>query len=181
MHNDGIAEWILRLVMPADRATSTVGDLIEQPQHGMFAFWTAIARIFASSIWSDFRSAPSKIIRLAFQGCLLEILGSAAMSLMAAGTGVVTRTVPWDYLLLNQWFQPTGSPGVMMLVGFWVARRAPGRELTACLALFAIDSFVARRLHSSIGAWQPVWLSAGNCLVMVLTSAVIERKRHLHA
>jgi hypothetical protein len=58
MRRDQFAEALLSLVVPADRAASTVGDLMEEAgARGSLWFWQSVARLALSLLARDLRAA----------------------------------------------------------------------------------------------------------------------------
>jgi hypothetical protein len=66
-----IADCILELSMTRDRAASVAGDLREA-ERGAFWFWCNVFATIIASVWSDFLSAPWRLIRL---GLLMTVFG----------------------------------------------------------------------------------------------------------
>jgi hypothetical protein len=200
MRKDAIAESILRLVTTRERAASTVGDFMER--RGV-PFWWSVLRTATALTWQGMTAEPGQIWGLAFRGFLMSwaIIGISLLGwivvvsacaivyrllgLPAHGLGIGTAnmgfpslclTVAWVVVLLLGQFQ----------TGRWVARRAPGRELSACVAtilsILAFDSCI--NIVTAVATHQnPVLvLVAGGAAVVIFQSpcflgAIVVRRR----
>ena len=59
MHRGRLAEELLSLVAPADRAASTIGDLLEEVDaRGRLWFWQSVARLVLALLARDLLAAP---------------------------------------------------------------------------------------------------------------------------
>ena len=130
MRNAHLAEWILSLVTPPERASATVGDLLEDRAHaGALRFWSAVLVTTLSLLWQDVAASPLRMARLAALGLLLQWLLSVGEAIGFWLFYAVFR---------NNW--PTlVATGVLVLlaqfqVGRVLAKRSPGRELAPCVA-----------------------------------------------
>lgn len=147
-----IAEWILSLVLPPDRAASTVGDWMEDAaERGSLWFWSCIFRTVAAHIWNDFAESPGFMIGLAFRGWLYSlwlIMGTyfgffVAICILvpvALFAGFLAQAVYWQPSwghvpkIIGPAFTLAWLGWCQFQTGRWIARRAPGRELAACIA-----------------------------------------------
>ena len=90
MRNPRLAEWILSLVTAPERASATVGDLLEDRVHaGALRFWSAVLITAGSLLWRDVIADPKRIAGLAVYGVFLELL----LSFVAAVVLVVLYAV----------------------------------------------------------------------------------------
>jgi len=148
MRKDRIAEWLLESVTTRERAGSTVGDLRESAAtRGEAWFWLSVARTAASISWRGVAEDPRDMFGLAVRAWLVSL-------------GLTLLVLLIGLLLLGLWLGATavwnnysvgagaGGLGVaawlavvtalmslcQFQVGRWIARRAPGREMSACLA-----------------------------------------------
>ena len=157
MHKDRIAEWLLSQVTTRERAVSTVGDLTESAAtHGAGWFWSNVARTLASLLWRGFGDAPGPMMGLALRAWLLSLalLLAALLCLVVLGAffGLVYATLAsasgsglgafaGGGVLV--WVAKAVGLAVAVLcqfqVGRWLARRAPGREFSAWLALIMLQ------------------------------------------
>ncbi len=113
MPKETAAEWILTLVTTPDRATSTVGDLLEEGSgRGACWFWSSVLRTAASHVWRDLCSARGRMIRLAFSG----VLEWWAVS-WGLGTVVILEWVqnwPYPYGPNGMYIPPWGFYGLLI-------------------------------------------------------------------
>ena len=144
MRNIHIAEWILGLVTSRDRATSTVGDLVEEyGSRGVVRFWSGVVRIAGALIWGGATENPVRLTVVALIALSIDVIASV---LFAGLSGVLFFVIarngqhlPWNS---DWWTIAIDTPTVLMslCIGRMLARLAPGRELSACLVYGAIGS-----------------------------------------
>jgi len=141
-----IAEWILELVTTRERAASLAGDLVEDgPGHGVFWFWATVVRAAGTMLWREFASDWKRMLRLGAAGLIVEYLGMLILLLlvspilglmgMAYGSGMIPK-------LISGAFGLSAMVVSQFAVGWWMARRTPGRELVPCAALIGLDSLL---------------------------------------
>jgi hypothetical protein len=149
MRNARLAEWILSLVTTPERASATVGDLLED-RRGVLRFWGALLSAAVALLWRDVLADPGRMIRLALYGVFLELVLSLAM---AAVVGILYGFVALVTLVISPgthlpWGPDTPTAvatlGVIasyvftlaaqFQVGRVLAKRSPGRELAPCIA-----------------------------------------------
>jgi hypothetical protein len=130
MRNARLAEGILSLVTTPERASATVGDLLEdRAAAGALRFWSAVVITTLSLLWQDVAASPLRMVRLAALGLLLQWLMSVGIAIgYWLFYAVFTHT--WPTLV---------ATGVLMLlaqfeVGRVLAKRSPGRELAPSVA-----------------------------------------------
>jgi len=140
MRKDRVAEWILQLVCARERAESTVGDLVETAAtRGEVWFWASVWRTAASLFWQGLTSDPREILRLAFRGFLLNLSLLAVFFLGFAAPGTTMHRILSFFSFIVSYI-------CHLEVGCWVARRAPGRELQACMATIFLPMAVGTYL-----------------------------------
>jgi hypothetical protein len=155
MRKARLAELILSLVTSRERASSTAGDLMEEvPARGIFWFWSSVCRTVLSLLWSDFAAEPMYLAGLAFRGFLVStallmalmiciVICSAVFGVIVGAMGL-TRDV--SALTPFRWaFELAGALvtlATQFQVGRWIARRARGREMAACVAFLIVDMAV---------------------------------------
>ncbi|HTM18458.1 MAG TPA: hypothetical protein VL135_16215 [Terracidiphilus sp.] len=146
-----LAEWILSLTLAPDRATTTVGDLIEDAStRGVLWFWSSVLRTTLSHLLRDLGAYPLRIARLALWGLLMEgVLGILhILPVIAVWQWILdhwgpivdnqTTEVPqWGASILSIVF---GVVIIPFLVGWMVADRSGGRELAAAFALNVVGA-----------------------------------------
>jgi hypothetical protein len=139
MRRDTIAEWILATVTEPERAATIVGDLLEAPATREGArFWFPVLRSAGSLLWGGFAAGPRRMLSLAGQAWLLLSTQLLAVTLLAGATAGHLGAWFWIYKPLTA----AASLGIAYRIGRWTARRAPGRELSACLALTALSAAI---------------------------------------
>jgi hypothetical protein len=137
MRNISTAEWILGLVTSRDRAATTVGDLVEDAPGSVLRFWAAVLRIAGAHLWRGVIEDPARMIRVAILGLAVDV---GASLLFAGLSGVVFFVESWNGLpvRVNSMWRTIGLEAPTLLLAMWIGRRlarwAPGRELSACLA-----------------------------------------------
>lgn len=191
MHSTHIAEWILGLVTNRDRAVSTVGDLVEEASsRGVVWFWSGILRIAASLLWRGVAENPLRLAGVAFIGLAVDVLVSL---LVAALSGLVFFFVAWSghQVQGNPVWLTIGLDAPTLLVSLWIgrilARWAPGRELSACLAygilgsLFSLVMMFVAPSGLGVSALIGAFLSDLLQRTPVLAGAVWGRHRTLAA
>ena len=100
MRRDRIAEVLLALVGPADRAASAVGDLTEQaPGRGGLWFWRAFSRLWVAMLGRDLMTAPLTMAVSCAAAWFVYMLGSVAFGVAL----YVLVTLAWGmaHLLAN--------------------------------------------------------------------------------
>lgn len=160
MHSAHFAEWILSLVTTPERASSTVGDLLEDVQaRGWSWFWLCVVRTAASSLWQVFARAPVSLMGQAILGwchymvaSLLLFFAAAIVAPVAWGlfyffahhtglellTNLVKFRIDWPDLPdgVMYWIE---AAVVLMVSPFWVGRSMPrslpGREIVTWLLM----------------------------------------------
>jgi hypothetical protein len=100
MRKHRLAEALLSLVGPPDRAASAVGDLIEQESgRGRLWFWRTVMRLWLSLLGRDLRTAPLVMAVSCVAGWFFYMFLSAVL----AFAGYVAVTLLWGiaYVLSN--------------------------------------------------------------------------------
>jgi hypothetical protein len=193
MRKDRIAEWLLAQVTSRERAVSTVGDLEEgAARRGAAWFWSNVLRTAGSLLWRGIADAPGPMLGLAFRAWLVSmalyavfLLGIIVLSavyglaygmLASSGTGSVNAAgaVPTGL------FKALGFGAAALCqfqVGRWIARRAPGREMSACLALIVIQwiPLTVIGLAVFLATRNPVWLPELNPNILLLDLPLLVR------
>jgi hypothetical protein len=172
MHNSHIAEWILTFVTSRERASSTVGDLTEQASaRGSVWFWSSVLRTAASFLWRGVVESNARAARVALLGLAVYI---GIDMIYAFFSGVVFFLAP-NSMSWKVWFAARLLVS-SLLIGRLLARRAPGRELAACVAFGVIISIydVTPMLGNNGG------FSALECILIVSVATAWGRyRRHL--
>jgi hypothetical protein len=184
MRNAQVAEWILSLVTSPERATSTVGDLMENaPNHGRF--WLGVLRTAVSLQWSDVAINPGRMARLAGGAFLVGMVLIFVCILAIIPLAMALR--PGDPNVWASWaFNIPSVLAVMILVPFqqgrWLARHSPGQELAPCLAVAmltaAVDAVAAG--FGGVTVFQIVLTIALPSIPMFAGAVWVRRKRLSH-
>jgi len=154
MRSEAAAEVLLSLVVAPEIAESMVGDLAEAaPAPGKLLFWWSVLRTAAFRIGRDLCDAPLRMLQLAFCGTFYSLLLSGVVALafsllsnaaMAFGGGVRTYRADGG---LSMVAPPGWVMGIAIialvtvvpfLVGWLLANRSRGCEMTALLAYFLL-------------------------------------------
>jgi hypothetical protein len=154
MRNARLAEWILSLVTTPERASATVGDLLEDRIHAAaLRFWGAVLFAALSQLWRDVVAHPKRMAVLAVYGVFLELLLSfvaaaavlvvlsAVIALVASGvnpgtqlTVTVGPSMPLGVVTAGTIVGWALGLVAQFQVGRVLAKRSPGRELAPCVA-----------------------------------------------
>jgi hypothetical protein len=156
MRKGALAEWILSLTIPRDRAASTAGDLMEDAStRGALWFWSSVLRTAASRVLEDLCASPLLLLALALWGWLAMwilaiLIGIPALEVWQQILDSQRQTLPphWAYKAIDI------GAGVIIapfLISRMVARSSAGRELSSAFAL---------NLQSAVIHLVPVYLSA---------------------
>ena len=92
MRSDRVAELLLSMVAPPDRAASTVGDLVEEGVgRGGSWFWWSVARVASTLLGRDLVSFSVRMAASAAVGWFLYM----GISIVFALVGYVALTLAW--------------------------------------------------------------------------------------
>lgn len=92
MRSDRVAELLLSMVAPPDRAASTVGDLVEEGVgRGASWFWWSVVRVASRLLGRDLVSFSAPMAASAAVGWFLYM----AISIVFALVGYVALTLAW--------------------------------------------------------------------------------------
>ena len=200
MHSAAIAEWILSLVAPPDRAASTVGDLVEEASsRGTIWFWSCVLRTAGSHLWHDLNVSPLWM----FGRGLWGVAASWVLSLLFMLLLSIWLQVDPDQFgqLVGTQRSPREDPMAVVaigavcsfLVGWEVGRRSAGRELPAALsvatlfaAIYGVNQYRSLMQVHQIGiTWSGMeqHAFATHCAqaLFVIAGAILFRRRHCTA
>jgi hypothetical protein len=152
MHNanlkERLAEWILALVTTPERASATVGDLLEMSS-GVVRFWASVLATAASIAWREAWAHPRQTTWLAVRGTLYSFLwifaGLFTVFVATFVLGYLAGLSPARIDSFSANWSKTiaflfGNVWIPFLVGRWIARKAPGREMPVCLATMILQT-----------------------------------------
>jgi len=149
MYRDRIAEFLLESVTTRERAATTLGDHRESAAtRGEVWFWSNVLGTTASLLWRTMVADKRRMLGLALRAWFLSLVVGAAVTI--AGIFIVGMVVGLDrpvhvgFTIASLVPVLFGSLAItQFLVGRWIAKRAPGRELPACLAIAILQSAVS--------------------------------------
>jgi hypothetical protein len=167
MRNDRLAEGLLSLVAPADRAASAVGDLMEDRRHaqGGFWFWRSVARIGLAMLGRDLIRSPLTAVAAAALAWFLYM----GLSALFALAGYVAVTLAWGLV----YFFSHHTGGELLVNALLIRIDFPPIPATATYAIQVAAFFVVSPYQLGRGSarhWRgreltlaiitlPVWLS----------------------
>ena len=166
MRNHRLAETLLLLVGPADRAASAIGDLIEEGrERGRFWFWRTVMRLWLWLLWRDLRTAP---LAMAVSGVAAWFV-YMALSLVFAFLGYVAVSLVWGIAYLFMHHTGFELLADVFLIRFdWPPIPAWATYAIQAVVLFAIAPFQIGR--SSTHFWRGHELSLAMVLMIVWTA-----------
>ena len=207
MRKADIAEWVLSLTTTPERASSTAGDLLEgATTRGTVWFWASLVRTTASLVWRSWTEAPLTIASVALRATLLQIgvligvlTATTAVSLIVVAVVLVFSRLKPELVIKPGpdalWIEIAvwGTVIVMaaigtFLIGKWIARRSPGRELPACIAYllaqrvlwFVIQTLIGSDYEEYSSPWI-AFLALGQLLEIAALFAGVHRVRSRRA
>jgi hypothetical protein len=81
MTHASLAELVLSLVSPGERARAAVGDLLERTESGSTVrLWTTILRMTGAQLFHDWRTSAARLTLEAFLLWLLVMVGTVILS-----------------------------------------------------------------------------------------------------
>jgi len=158
MRNARLAESILSLVTTPERASATIGDLLEDRRHASaLRFWGAVLFAALLLLWQDVAASPLRMAQLAALGVGLQLLLSVAVAVGFGLLFLLVRTLAGSLDMGPEWSRRLGVSLIMLLalirwafvlitkfqVGRVLAKQSPGRELAPCVATTLLGSTVA--------------------------------------
>jgi hypothetical protein len=166
MRRGRLAEVLLSLVGPADRAASAVGDLMEETnRRGTVWFWRSLMRLWLSMLGRDLLVAP---LTMALS-CVAAWFFYMLLSLVVAFAGYVAVTLAWG--LAYVFTHHTGLElltEVLRLRFDWPSIPAWATYVIQAAALFAIAPFQLGRASRRL--WRDHELSLAVVMLIVWTA-----------
>ncbi len=162
MRRERVADAILALVLPRERAASVAGDLIEEAGvRGQRWFWTSVARTALSCLWHDLVAAPVALIASAVLAWFVYM----GLSLVLVLIGMVLVMPVWGaaYFLTHH----TGLELLANLVGLridWPPLPFVALYSVQAIVVWVLAPFQMGRLAGR--SWRGHELSI--CLAMAL-------------
>ena len=166
MRSDRLAEAVLSMVAPAERAASAVGDLAEEVDaRGAFWFWRSVARLALALLARDLVSSALAISASAALGWFLYM----GISIVFASIGYVALTLAWgltDVLTHHTGFELLAD--VMRVRFDWPPIPTSATDALQAVVFFAVTPFCIGR--GSAAHWRgrelslviltlPIWLA----------------------
>jgi hypothetical protein len=150
MYRAKVAEWLLSLTTSPERAASTAGDLAqESATRGTFWFWRSLVGIAGSLVLREWATRPLRMTGLALAASLINtvlfVFSFAAIVVVIEIALGGTRLLGLDWnvdIYIASWWTKASVALSQILIGRWLARRSPGKELPACLAFVLLDTVV---------------------------------------
>jgi hypothetical protein len=166
MRSDRLAEAVLSMVAPAERAASAVGDLAEDADvRGAFWFWRSVARLALALLARDLVSSALAIGASAALGWFLYM----GISMVFASIGYVVLTLAWGLTHILTHHTGFELLADMMRVRFdWPPIPTSAAYALQAVVFFAVTPFCIGRGSAAI--WRgheltlvilalPIWLA----------------------
>jgi len=141
MRRADLAEAILSLTAPRERAASIAGDFLEDDL-GAFRFWFLVARTSTAQAWRQLGAAPKALVRIVKRGMIAEFGYLLAACILYAFLLVPLLSVLHDvfHTDLPDWGEASLQWSLLNLLapfwlGRWMARRYGGHAASGTLAL----------------------------------------------
>ncbi len=154
------AQWILAQVLPEENARAAIGDWLEDtPTRGDSWFWGCVFGTFVATVGRRLAENPLEMARLGSLGFARNFFIGFTLCAFLFFALLLTQPhvdirIAHSWLLINTETNPLRPPqfelrwGIEMaiwliyatrqfLTGRWLARRAPGREVAACVSVAA--------------------------------------------
>jgi hypothetical protein len=85
MNSARVAVWLLELVTSPERATTTVGDFVEEAaERGRFWFWRQVAGSFSGHVRGEFTSSPLRLLLSPIPTAVIYFLTGIAFGIAEA-------------------------------------------------------------------------------------------------
>jgi hypothetical protein len=173
MRKVDFAELLLGLSTTMDRAASIAGDLLEHSKtRPGYVFWLDVIRTSASQTWGQLADSPGSILSMALRtysfDLVATVLGWIGLSVLV--TMVRAFFYSGGLMAAGWWISLTLAVLIYIVipfvVGCWIGRRYPGREVATSFVLLAIN--IARNIIVAIVFWEIAHHMAGMHLVWSL-------------
>jgi len=127
-----VAEFVLLLVMPVERAAAVIGDFLEELEgRGGFWFWSSVLRIVTARVASDFVRRPFSVLAIGIAGCVRIIVPALVLVFIASsfahGRAWVLNCVVVIPML-----------GWYIRCGMWLGRYRPKLAAASCVAVILL-------------------------------------------
>jgi hypothetical protein len=185
MRETVLAEWILALTVPPDRAATTVGDLMEVARtRGPLWFWSSVVRTASRHFLQALCASPLRMFDLAVLGWLSEMfplgvpLGFAWLSALFLSVALRGATPT-----LAACAAVVGFVVIPFFAGRKTASRVPGQELPAAFAQSLLGTTIWILVLYLAAIHVPTSVIVMLCArsVFVMAGAIWFRSRMRHA
>jgi hypothetical protein len=178
MPNLRFAEFLLSLVMPAERAPAVAGDLAESAS-GSFGLWLAVLRTLLSTALHQLRAAPMTVLRGALYVQVVNMAAGAVVSI-AEVVGVFVLLSVTRRMESTMPYMVAGDALNGLLVAFFLGRYMLRRYGSNAIGVW-VGAMVVRLLLLSVLGWGvrrlgiplpniPAYVGVLESLVLVLAS-----------
>jgi len=166
-----VAEFVLSLALPAERAAAVTGDFIEEFEgRGGFWFWSSVVRTVAARVVSDFVRRPFSMFAIGIAGCLLIIVPALvfafSLSPLSAGHPWVAN---WIFLpVILAWY---------VRCGMWLGRYRPKSALASCVSVILLGWIWMLIVHTTPPRSTANFVVGGVRDVLLISGALWARYR----
>jgi hypothetical protein len=159
MHKATVAERILSLAVSPDQAAAMTGDFLEQEDRRPAGwFWYSVIRTLCALSARSLATQPKTLAFLALRGFLFLFLWQLPVLVCTVMLNINLRPQARDAVF--PWLVVISLVMSQFMVGRGVARRSPGRELPAWLALAILETAVNTAIILCTGSgWRTIPLS----------------------
>jgi hypothetical protein len=181
MSRGDIAESLLSLITSPERAASTAGDLVQEgATKGKFWFWSRLLRTTGALVLREWADHTLRITGLAFGACLINgllfVISIVAIFVVGAAALEVTQRLGLD-IMADYYVARAGSAWTtvvsQIVIGRWLARRSPGKELAACLAFVCVGAVLSTVSMLAIQRIGPETFDMADFVMTPISSVVV--------
>ena len=149
MRRADLAEAILSLAAPRERAASIAGDFLEDAL-GAFRFWFLVGRTTTAQAWRQLAAEPKALAGIVIRGMMAECvysLGACSVYLYVMVVLMGIHRVCFHTAKIPDWGDSILQWSLLNLlvpfwVGRWIARRFGGRAASGSLALAILHTAI---------------------------------------
>lgn len=180
MDSGRTAVWLLELVTSSDRATSIVGDFMEESsEHDRFWFWLQVTRTLLAHMGREFMSAPFRLLLCAPMSIAFYVVGQGLLMVVL---------LPLMLRMLRQFPSFAMEPAYILLAlayvtlvylrGGWVLAELTKRPLAASIVFAASYALYWEVQHVGQARFLP---SYGVPQALVLMGAICQRRHSVRS
>jgi hypothetical protein len=146
------AEWLLALVMPADNAAATTGDLLElSPNQSSRRFWAYVLRVFGASLVRSILQRPASVFGAAFCGFFLQFLLPLPVFFLFSRYLIMTHVELWAVTALAV------TALTQFLIGRSLASVSRANPAAVCLAIGLLNAIVGACNVNMVSVNLAIW------------------------